>query len=135
MSSWGHLPQLSKNIHDLGNFIVVCDVFFHLCVEFVHFLLHGIWICANPSRKTISLILQESYFIFSCRNKTSIQNQWTHIQWKPQLKVREKCNFLPFILDSIVVVHIFTHFPLMHSMFWHLHSKNKVRFAIVSSCL
>jgi hypothetical protein len=44
---------------------------------------------------------------------------------------REKINLLSPILNSIVMQHIFTHLPLMPSMFWYLHWMNKAWFMFV----
>jgi len=86
------------------------------CVVHVPFLLQGMWVCETLAKRQL------------------VQSHKPACAQNPNLELEKKCNLLPFFLDSKVVVHTFTHLPLMPLMLWCFYQVNKVWLATISEC-
>ncbi len=89
----------------------------------------------KPQLKENSSILQETSLIHS-HVQTNLPPKAYKLVYTQNLNLiqmwlGEKIRLLSPLLDSIGMQHIFTHLPLMPSMFWHLHQVNKAWFLVV----
>ncbi len=107
--------------------------FFHIYVVSFHFLLQGLWVCANHRWKKL---------VQSCNKPPSYLHVQTNLpptSYKPmytqnpklELCSKKQCSLLFLLLDSIV----FTCLPLMPSMFWHFCQVIKAWFMVVNKIL